>query len=354
MKRIAIIQPVIPRYRIEFFKEINQKYNVEVFACKEAFGVKSILNLEYAFYSKNIIDFKIFFWHKYLPIFRILRDFDIIVINGNMRIINYMILYFLSLILNKPIVWWGHLNSAGGYGIGSKIRIYLMNFANRILLYTDDEVKKYPFKRSVHALNNGLAQQDIKYALKKYPPDVSFTGPIKLVFIGRLSYKSGIEFLLQAISQLNIRYTLDIIGDGPLKENMENYVKSKNLSKNIKFHGEINNELDIAKILSDKSLSLYTGSVGLSLIHSFNYYLPMITHDNLKMHMPEFAALENGVNGLLYEYDNKESFCNKIEEFYKMPVCKQKKLALNANETVVKSYNNENMVLRFINCIESI
>jgi glycosyltransferase involved in cell wall biosynthesis len=354
LKRIAIIQPVIPRYRVEFFKQISQKYNVEVFACKEAFGVKSILNLEYAFYTKNFIKFKIFFWHKYLPIYRILSEFDIIVINGNMRILNYMLLYFLALIIGKPIVWWGHLNSAGGYGIGSRLRIYLMNFANSILLYTDDEVRRYPYKRTVYALNNGLSQKDIKHALKKYPPKINFSGPIKLAFIGRLNQKSGIKFLLQSVSLLNIKYTLDVIGDGPLKGTMENYVISNNLSKNITFHGEVNNEIDIARILSNKSLSIYPGSVGLSLIHSFNYYVPMIIHDNIQMHMPEATALKNGVNGFLFEYNDKRSLSNKIEEFYKMSVGEQKKIASNANKTVKETFNVENMVLRFITCIESI
>lgn len=58
--------------------------------------------------------------------------------------------------------------------------------------------------------------------------------------ISRLSPEKNVQFILSVVKQLHIldrRINLSIIGDGPLKKNLKNYVKKNQLRKAVKFIG---------------------------------------------------------------------------------------------------------------------
>lgn len=64
----------------------------------------------------------------------------------------------------------------------------------------------------------------------------------RLLFIGQLIKRKGIDILLQALSGLKeSNWFLDIIGDGKERKNIENLSKILNLSKRAIFHGAKNN-----------------------------------------------------------------------------------------------------------------
>lgn len=66
-----------------------------------------------------------------------------------------------------------------------------------------------------------------------------------IVFIGRLSEKKGVIYLLKAMKYIIKDFPdikLNIIGDGERKEELVNYVKKNNLSKNIIFQGSLSHD----------------------------------------------------------------------------------------------------------------
>ena len=68
-------------------------------------------------------------------------------------------------------------------------------------------------------------------------------------FFGRLSQEKGINNLIQAFSKLE-KGKLYIAGDGPEKENIEEYIKQNNLSERIKMIGYQNKD-EIIKYISE-------------------------------------------------------------------------------------------------------
>jgi glycosyltransferase involved in cell wall biosynthesis len=64
----------------------------------------------------------------------------------------------------------------------------------------------------------------------------------KIIFVGQLIRRKGIDLLLKSLSQIDRNYKLDIIGNGVLQNELENFVKSNNLSDSVKFLGSVNNE----------------------------------------------------------------------------------------------------------------
>jgi glycosyltransferase involved in cell wall biosynthesis len=66
-------------------------------------------------------------------------------------------------------------------------------------------------------------------------------GPIRLLSVGRLVAFKGFHVLIDACSELEkhgIDFALQIIGDGPLREELETRVSGQNLSGRIQFAGE--------------------------------------------------------------------------------------------------------------------
>lgn len=64
----------------------------------------------------------------------------------------------------------------------------------------------------------------------------------RIICVRRLVRRVGVDLLIQAcviLNQKKIDFTLDIIGEGPLSEELKQYVREQNLSDKITFYGEI-------------------------------------------------------------------------------------------------------------------
>lgn len=67
-----------------------------------------------------------------------------------------------------------------------------------------------------------------------------------IVFVGRLVAKKGVQYLLQAVSILNqdgINIRLTIIGDGPLREPLQEHACALNIGDRVEFTGGLSHEM---------------------------------------------------------------------------------------------------------------
>ncbi|ENA4998353.1 glycosyltransferase family 4 protein [Escherichia albertii] len=355
MKKILIVQPSIPKYRVPFFNYLSKKYNVVIYSNKTDFlGVVSQKYCGNVVWGNGFLSFKNkILWHKGLPIFSMLNKNTIVVVNGNPRVLNYMLLLLLCKMKGIKTIWWGHGWSAGSCGILSSIRIKMMEIANCILVYTDYEKTKIN-KKKCFALNNGLNSSEIVNAINDSDFRHDFCAQTRMVFVGRLTKKSNLEFLINAMKYLPENIKLSVIGDGVLKETFINLADELKVSDRIVWHGAIYDEKLIASVMLKSDVFVYPGSVGLSLIHAYNYGLPSIIHNNREMHMPEYAAFIEGYNGLGYDEMDTDSFCRAVLSYSRLSNNEKRKLRDNAFNTVKTDYNIESMVLRFEDAINFI
>lgn len=347
--KLIIIQPAIPRYRVPFFNLLSYKYNLSLISAKMDFlGVNSILDLPYAHYHDNFINFfGKAFWLNGLSLYSSYKKGDVVVINGNPRIINFMILFLILRVRGIKTIWWGHGWSAGSHGLLSKLRILMMKIACAILVYTDKEKSSLNFPR-VFALNNGLDSNEIRKAITiSNAIERSFDDKFYLVFIGRITKKAQFDTILNALKYTNNNIHLNVIGDDHNCVYYKSLSQTLGVSDRIHWYGAIFDEHIIAKIMVSSHAFIYAGSVGLSLIHAFNYGLPAIIHSNSKNHMPEFAAFEDGYNGISFEENNESDLGCKIEQLYMFDKAKYINMSNNAFKTIVDSYNVNDMVIRF-------
>lgn len=67
---------------------------------------------------------------------------------------------------------------------------------------------------------------------------------IKLIWVGRLDANKALKTLLDALAEIKgkVRFHLDVVGDGPLKNSLLKYAEMSGLSDNITWHGHVARE----------------------------------------------------------------------------------------------------------------
>jgi glycosyltransferase involved in cell wall biosynthesis len=77
----------------------------------------------------------------------------------------------------------------------------------------------------------------VEVELFQPPSDESARSPSALLFVGRLTRQKGVDRALQALSRLPDHVTLDVVGDGPERLELETLSQELGLSGRVKWHG---------------------------------------------------------------------------------------------------------------------
>lgn len=134
-----------------------------------------------------------------------------------------------------------------------------------------------------------------------------------IITIGRLSPEKGQKDLIDVFKIVNKelpKTKLFIVGDGPLKQELENYTKKLKLTDKIIFTGFLGNK-EKEKYILDSSIFIlpsYTESFGLVLIEAMSYGLPCIAFDSSD---GARELLKDDV-GILVKDRNKEKMATEI------------------------------------------
>jgi len=149
---------------------------------------------------------------------------------------------------------------------------------------------------------------------------------IQIITVARLTEKKGLEYAIKAIKKLsqkfpNIEYK--IVGTGPLKEKLEQFVTKLNMQEKIKLLGWASQDkvaalLNEAHIFIHPSITDQKGSqegIPNALKEAMAQGLPVI--GTFHAGIPEL--IENGVSGLLVPEKNAPALAKKIAFLIKNP-----------------------------------
>lgn len=147
-----------------------------------------------------------------------------------------------------------------------------------------------------------------------------------ITFCGRLGHEKNLESLLEMFSfvlEKDNKYQLVLIGDGPIREELESYVLQNNLSNNVFFAGKVPHEelppyYAISQLYVTASKS-DTNSI--SMLEAMSMGLPVL---HIKDELNK-GQVKHGENGFIY--NNKEELLQFIEEYYAMNKNEQEKLS---------------------------
>ena len=161
-----------------------------------------------------------------------------------------------------------------------------------------------------------------------------------LITVSRLSKEKGIFDLIDVISLVNKEIKdlkHDLIGDGPLMDEVKAYIKEKNLENVVNILG-FKPSSEVYKYLSKSSLYVmtsYTESFGIALLEAFSSGVPAIAFDSAQ----GSRELINDDNGYLIKSRNKELMAEQIIKYLSSP--KEKKRLSKTVCNITKEYSQE-------------
>lgn len=197
---------------------------------------------------------------------------------------------------------------------------------------TYDDVKKINKKSRVVLITNGLYPE-------KYQPYYSDEFEEYIVFIGRLVFYKNVNFLIDAFTHVLKKIPnakLIIIGDGPLRKELDEFVKENHLEKNIIFIGF--NDGDLKYELLAKSTALVQPSLaeGSSMvaIEAFALGKPVLM-SNLKC---SNEIIVNGITGFTIPPNDQKQWSEKIIELL-TDKSQTRLLGNNAKKQMIEKFN---------------
>ena len=190
-----------------------------------------------------------------------------------------------------------------GYG-----RSQLARPARDWLASRADGVLLYGHRARDEMLSRGVPRRKLFVAANTvYIPnheDYSDHAKTSLLYVGTLIKVKKVEALIDLFAQIRNRIPdnvrLDIVGDGPERARLVQRAQSGGLSDAVVFHGEVNDNDALARLFARAYACVGAGRVGLVVLHSFAYGVPVVTTPS-EPHGPEFDNIVHGSNGIVCE-----------------------------------------------------
>jgi glycosyltransferase involved in cell wall biosynthesis len=198
----------------------------------------------------------------------------------------------------RRTVAWGH--SHGNTAFSQRCRRWLAGRCGAVVVYTDEgrsrlEAERFDVSR-VFVANNTVEVANA--AIDRETARTSF------VFSGRLTSRKEVDSALAAFAgippQLRANAKFEIVGGGSEKRRLQDLAGRLLPSSSVVFHDEIYDPEALRSIFHRSLAYVSPGHVGLGLLHSFAYGVPVITKRDAS-HAPEFSNLVDGENSLLYD-----------------------------------------------------
>ena len=352
MKKIALLQRVIPHYRIEFYEILDEKigsggpFSLDVYYGQQRNneGLRELI-----IKNNNFIEVKNYYLLKnlyYQFVYNKILSYDYIIIEQAVSpVINWLLMFRKALGCNNPKLFlWGHgkqFNKTKENKILTYLRFLLTKNSDWMFGYTTI-TKNVLIEQGYNGENISVINNSLSYEIKE---NINYSSNnfknYNIVYCGRLYENKKIELIIDSVKisrKKNKKINLYFIGDGPERDRIKNSRKFKWLHFIGSKYGQ-----EKRKILSNCALQILPSHIGLSILDCFASGLPIITSD-LKNHCPEYAYFEHGYNGLSSS-PNKEAIAQSITyifDDYKL----WKKLSRNSIETA-KKYNIQSMAENF-------
>ena len=183
-------------------------------------------------------------------------------------------------------------------------------------------------------IKNGIDIDDYKVFTNQVKKNKMIIG-----FVGRLSIEKGVIILLEAVKLLNnFDWELIIVGDGPLRNDLEKFVKNNKLDSKVNFVGF---KYDVKSFMVNFDIFV---------LPSLNEVMPISILEAFIMKKLVIASdvggipdlIENGVNGYLFENKNFKMLKSIIEYVHQNKIINSNIIDA-AYKDVINLYNSNKM-----------
>lgn len=374
-KRVLLITNIPNPYRIPLFNELNYQLNEKNDKLYVAFAGTGYArrkwnnNLEQARFEYTILrstkitlgsSEKILF--TYGGIFAQIKKVapDVIIVAGFS--IATLKLYIYSFFKNiRFIIWSGSINTKGRQDtiLRKFYRTIIAKRAHGFIAY-GSLAKKYlidigadPEKISI-AINT-VDTEFFRIETEKLREEIKRESKFYLTYIGELNKRKNVKQLLEVIKLLTeVRqdFILEIIGDGPEKLNLINYVTQNNLDQVVKFYGYKQKE-HLPVFLARSSLFLFQTQFdiwGLVLVEAMAAGIPCLASNNAGS---TNDLIIDGFNGYKVDFEDKGAVLNILNDILTRKINIQE-IGKNSSKFIAENANLKRSSNGFINAISKL
>lgn len=360
MKRIALLNPIVPHYREEFYRKLSERYPLDVFVYEPDLGnrggfslstfpitpLKSISFLKQRFIAYDIRPF-------------LSSRYDTIVLMLHFGHLSTWLLLLLNVFFRKRIILWGQ---------GISIKRYLkeirkpslplrlmLGLSNGAWIYTEPEAAlwgdRFP-RKPIRAINNTISgvtdilNNEISASKETLKAHFGITEPLCFIFCARFNNPfRRVDLLLETIAKLDGNtYGFIIIGDGALKPDFSEF-------DNVYDFGAVYDEKTKSHLFHIADIYFQPGWIGLSVVEAMAYGKPVLTfrRSDQTLQCVEYHYIQDGVNG--YIVDDMDGLLRRVRD---TPEAAWAALGNTSRELVAKTLGMEQMVDRAAEVIEAV
>ncbi len=232
--------------------------------------------------------------------------------------------------------------------VGWLLERLMINFADTIYVVSN-QLKKFYVERNIpsgriHVIFNGVDEKKINPLISsnRVITEYNLQGKKVLGFVGSFHYWHGVEQLQSLILDILFNYKNTIflmVGDGPLKHKMEDFIKKHRITDKVILPGYVEyNNIPLYLAAMDIVFAPYPK-------HKIFYYSPIKLFEYMAAGKCIIASsigqikeiIEDGVNGILFEAGNYDDMLEKSKLLLQDNSLRSK-IGRAARKTIEKNY----------------
>lgn len=256
---------------------------------------------------------------------------------------------------NIPYIIVSHGHDIPWFFPKQMLKLHLMTYpiikkicheASKIVLLTRDMKKNADrftsnSKKNV-VIPNGCDASFFKYSKKRERKK------FRIMFVGRLvEQKDPLTFLraMKEINKYQIPIIAEIYGDGPLREKMEKFTKTNNLTTKVNFKGWVSKE-EIRKAYQSTNLQVVSSlseAMSIAVLESLScgqYIISTPVSGNTDV-------IREKVNGEFFNFKDYKELASKIRKYYSNRFRKNRIVSKREVQKLRDEYDWENIIKRY-------
>jgi glycosyltransferase involved in cell wall biosynthesis len=303
----VLLQTTIPGYRAPVVEGLRRHFGTDLVVITGREGFAPGLETTSDLTGIETVD-NVFFGGRRLlwqrgTVLR-LRSPETVVLELNPRILNVWAILVLRGLLRRRTVLYGHAWPRRGQDARTdRVRHVMRRLANEIVVYTSSQAAELSRRMPGHTIR---AAPNALYPRRLAVTDAEHRSARTILYVGRLVDAKKPALLLDAFAGAADRLPADarlvLVGDGPLRAELDDRAVSLGIRARVDFTGHVDDFERLQALYADALVSVSPGYVGLSLTQSLWFGVPaLIARD--EPHAPEIEAARPGWNAAFFSSD---------------------------------------------------
>lgn len=305
---------------IALSEEMSRRgYDVEIVALKKRLTRITPLNVNIIVHDLNLNLNVCHLFYSVLKLFRIIREISPDIIHSHMIHANILARIYRFLYTKTPLICTAHSNIEGG-ALGMFLYRVTSRYCDFFSNVSQSAVERFYFKKAsrkgkLHCIYNGIDTERFifnHHSRNEVRSELCIESDEKVILtVGRFNEAKDYPNLISAFAllkklKIKSKCRLLIVGDGPLRKNIENLVFKYNITSFVTFLGLRN---DVEKIMSAADCFVLASAwegFGLVVAEAMSCSLPVVATDC------GGVAEVMGNNWILVEPRNSDALCRAM------------------------------------------